>query len=153
MKWRNLHAYVGLAATVPLLLIALSGLVLQLRNQFEAIQPATVRSSLEEGRALLPMEKVLSMFSPGEVEQVIFRPGKANYSLRLKNGHELQLHPQTGEILKDLPRRSGWLIELHQGSWLGPVGQYGIHFGAGLALLFLLLSGIKIFPFHRWRRS
>lgn len=152
MKWRKWHAYVGLAATLPLLFIVVTGLLLQLRNQFEEIQPKTLTMKLEEGRTLLSMEEVVAKFENGQVEQVIYRPEKGNYSVRIKGGNEVQMHPQTGEVLKNLPRRSGLLIDIHQGSWLGPVGQYGLHFGAGLSLLFLLFSGLLIFPFRRWRR-
>lgn len=153
MKWRTWHAYVGLVATLPLLVIVVTGLVLQLRNQFEGIQPSTLKLELESGKPLLTMEEVVAKFDKGQVDQVIYRPGKANYSVRIKGGNEVQMHPQTGEVLKNLPRRSGMLIDIHQGSWLGPAGQYGIHFGAGLSLLFLLFSGVLIFPFRRWRRK
>jgi uncharacterized iron-regulated membrane protein len=153
MKWRTWHAWVGLVAALPLLVIVVTGLVLQLRNQFEAIQPKTVTMKLEEGKPLLSMEEVIVKFPPGKVEQIIYRPSKGNYSIRIKGGDEIQMNPQTGEVIKDLPRRAGLLIDIHQGSWLGPFGQYVLHFGAGLSLVFLLISGVLIFPIRRWRRT
>jgi uncharacterized iron-regulated membrane protein len=153
MKWRTWHAYVGLVAALPLLVIVVTGLILQLRNQFEGIQPKTVTIKLVEGKSALSMEEVLAKFPQGNVEQIIYRPRKGNYSVRLKDGSEVQMHPQTGEVVKDSPRRSGFLIDIHQGSWLGPLGQYVVHFGAGLSLIFLLFSGVLLFPFRRWSRS
>lgn len=153
ITWRNLHAYIGLVAALPLLLIVVTGLVLQLRNQFESIQPKTVAMKLEEGKTLLTMEDVIRKFPPGKIDQIIYRPSKGNYSIRVKGGDEIQMNPQTGEVVKDLPRRSGLLIDIHQGSWMGPVGQYGVHFLAGLSLVFLLISGVMIFPFRRWSKK
>jgi uncharacterized iron-regulated membrane protein len=153
MKWRTWHAYVGLVAALPLLVIVVTGLLLQLRNQFESIQPKTLTLKIVEGKSVLPMEEVLAKFPQGNVEQVIYRPKKGNYSIRLKDGSEVQMHPQSGEVVKDSPRRSGFLIDIHQGSWLGPLGQYAVHFGAGLSLIFLLFSGVLLFPFRRWSRS
>lgn len=153
MKWRTWHAYIGLIAALPLLVIVVTGLVLQLRNQFESIQPKTLTMKLEEGKRLLSMEEVIVKFPPGKIEQIIYRPSKGNYSIRIKGGDEIQMNPQTGDVVKDMPRRAGLLIDIHQGSWMGPFGQYGIHFLAGLSLFFLLISGVLLFPFRRWSKS
>ena len=152
IKLRRWHGYIGLLAALPLIVMTLTGLMLQLRNQFEWIQPKTEKFLLTDGEALLSMEEVVKKFEGEKVEQVIYRPGKANYSVRLEGGMEVQLHPQTGEIKKSLPRRSGFLIDLHQGSWLGPLGQYLLHFAAGVGLFFLIISGIIIYPFKKWRK-
>lgn len=151
MNWKKSHRYVALAATLPLLVIALTGVILQLRNQFEWIQPITISNKLEKNNPLLTLEKAMAGLNPEEVDQVVFRPAKGSLSVRLKDGVEIQMHPQTGVVLKKSLRRTNLLIELHQGSWLGPAGQYLIHFMAGLCLCFLIFSGIKIYPFKSRR--
>jgi len=65
---------------------------------------------------------------------------------RLKNGEEIQMHPQTGEILKKAMRRTNFFIDLHQGTIAGDIGQYLIAFPTALGLVFLLISGLIIFP-------
>lgn len=150
MNLRKQHRYVAIVIMLPLIVMTLTGLILQLRNQFEWIQPSTVKSKTVTGPMLTP-EQVLALAGNG-VEQIIYRPGKSNISVRLKSGTETQYHAQTGELLKSLPRRSGFLIELHQGSWMGPWGQYFIHLSAGLGLLFLIISGAMIWPFGRNRK-
>lgn len=152
MTLRKWHAYVGLAATLPLLLIVGTGILLLFRGQSDWIQPSTVKLE-RTGGALLTMEAVVAKFEPGTVEQVIYRPGKHNFAVRIAGGNEVQLHPETGEVVKNLPRRSGFLIDLHQGSWLGGFGQYGLHFAASLSLFFLIISGLFIFPFRRRRKA
>ncbi len=151
MKWRKWHAYLGLIAALPLIATAMTGVLLQLRSKVEWIQPSPVTLTLEEGKPFLRVEEVLAKF-PGQVEGLGLRPGKGGFSLRLKNGNEVQLHPQTGEILKDSPRRSTLLIKIHEGSWMGPLGSLGLHLASGLVLVFLIVSGIMIFPWKRWRK-
>lgn len=151
MKWRKWHAYFGLIAALPMIVTSFTGVLLQLRSKIEWIQPSPVAITLEEGKPYLSVEEVLAKF-PGQVEGLGLRPGKGGYSLRLKNGNEVQIHPQTGELLKDSPRRSTLLIKIHEGSWMGPFGSLGIHFASGLILVFLIISGIFIFPWKRWKK-
>lgn len=132
---------------MPLLMMTITGLMLQLRNQLEWIQPSTVKVPATPGPLLAPEEVI--RLAGDEVEQIIYRPEKNNISVRLKNGIETQFDARTGELLKKAPRRSSFLIELHQGSWMGPLGQYLIHLMAGLGLLFLIVSGILIWPLGR----
>jgi uncharacterized iron-regulated membrane protein len=152
MKWRKWHAFFGLIAALPLIVTATTGLLLQLRSKVEWIQPSPVGVTLEDGKPFLRVEEVLAKF-PGEVEALFLRPGKGGFSLRLKNGNEVQLHPQTGEILKDSPRRSTLLIKIHEGSWMGVFGSLGVHFASGLILIFLIVSGIYIFPWRKRKKT
>lgn len=152
MKWRKWHAFFGLLAALPLIVTATTGLLLQLRSKVEWIQPSLVAVTLLEGKPHLSVEEVLAKY-PGEVEGLSLRLGKGGFQLRLKNGNEVQLHPQTGEVLKDSPRRSTLLIKIHEGSWMGPFGSLGIHFISGLILVFLIISGIFIFPWRKRKRA
>lgn len=147
---RKKHRIVAVLIMLPLLVMTLSGLLLQLRNQFEWIQPSTVKSIFVPGPMLSP-EQVMKL-TGDKVDQIIYRPGKNNISVRLKDGIEMQYNARTGELLKSAPRRSGFLIELHQGSWMGPLGQYMIHLTAGLGLLFLIVSGVFIWPLGRRKK-
>ncbi len=152
MKLRTWHGYLGLVAFLPLFVTAFTGVLLQLRSKVEWIQPSPAKIILEEGRPFLRMEEVIAKFPKGEIEAIAFRPGKGGYQLRMKNGNEIQLHPQTGVIEKDSPRRSTLLIKIHEGSWMGVFGTLGVHFTAGVILVFLALSGLFIFPWRKWRR-
>lgn len=144
---RTWHRQIAIIVALPLSCIILSGLGLQLRNQFEDLQPKTVATEQIPGVPLRTLEELVSMGSTqGKVEQIIYRPGKHALAIRLENGHELQLHPQTGALLKNAPRRSGWLIDLHQGSLFGPLAQYGVFILTGWGLLALLISGVLLYP-------
>lgn len=151
MNWKKNHRNVALVVTLPLLMITLTGILLQLRNQFEWIQPVSLINKLELNVPLISIEKAMTGLNPAEVEQVIYRPSKGSLAIRLKDGVELQVHPQTGLILKKAVRRTNFLIELHQGSWFGQIGQYFIYLLTGIGLCFLIISGLKICTFSRRR--
>lgn len=151
MSWRKWHRVVGLIILLPLVVVTVTGILLQLRNQFEYLQPATIKNKLDPKLALYSTEKLLEEYGAKNVDQIIVKPGKGSLVVRLTNGDELQLHPHTGELLKRAQRRTNFLIELHQGSWMGPIGQYGIHFVSGLGLFFLIISGLVIYPYKRRR--
>jgi uncharacterized iron-regulated membrane protein len=144
MNLRKWHRKVSLIIALPLLLVVLSGLVLQLRNQSEWIQPKTV--SAPRGYEVIHFNRLIQglNISEKEVDQVIYRPGKNNISLRLKSGEEIQVDPANGRVLKRAMRRTGWLIELHQGSIFGSIGQYGIFFLTGIGMVFLIITGVML---------
>ncbi len=149
MNWRKTHRYVALFSTLPLIIVALSGVVLQLRNQFEWIQPSSLSAELKRGSRFLTLEEILQTQDEKQVDQIIFRPTKNNLTLRMKDGTDIQMNPSTGEVLKKAQRRTTFFIELHQGSWLGPYGQYLLYFPAALGLCYLILSGLMIYPFKK----
>jgi uncharacterized iron-regulated membrane protein len=149
MMWKKWHRIVALMITIPLILIVASGLILQLRNQFESIQPKALSSTLEPNFPLLSLDQVIGSLGGKNIDQIIYRPSKGNLSIRMKDGMDIQIHPQTGEILKRAPRRTNFLIDLHQGTWIGSFGQYFIYLPASVGLAFLIVSGIAIYPFKK----
>jgi uncharacterized iron-regulated membrane protein len=149
MKLRKWHRWIGLAITLPLILITFSGIVLQLRNQFEYIQPTSIKSEISVNTPLITLESAQRIAGNEKIEQIVFRPEKGNLSIRLTSGEELQIDPHKGNILKRAMRRTSLLIDLHQGTWLGKFGQYFIHLLSGLGLATLIITGLFIYPFKR----
>lgn len=153
MNLRKYHRIVSLVVAIPFAVVLVTGLMLLVRNQVEWIQPKAVKMELLEGKPLLSMEEIFkaSKVASQDIDQIIYRPGKFHLSLRLKNGNELQIHPQTGEILKSAPRLTNFLIDLHQGSFFTSWGQLYIFLPSALGVLFLLVSGLMICPWRRRR--
>ncbi len=154
MAWRKYHRIVSLFILLPFSVTLVTGLILQLRNELELIQPKSVMMKKIEGVPLLSLEKIIKLSShqPEDMDQVIFKPKKFHLALRLKDGTEIQMHPQTGEILKKAKRATGLLIDLHQGSFFTSWAQSFIFLPAGLGVLFLMISGLIIYP-RRKRRE
>ncbi len=146
-NWRKFHGKIALIISLPLIMIAVTGVILQLRDQFESIQPSLVKYELRNDLPVLTLKQIENKF-PG-LDQVIYKPQKNSIVVRYKDGYEKQIHPQTGGVLKEAMRRTNFIIELHQGSWLGKFGQYVLHFSAGLGLCFLIMSGLYIYPLKR----
>ncbi len=145
---RKYHRIISIIVALPFSVMLLTGLVLLMRNQFEFIQPESVKMQRDSTLSLLTFDQVIEKSGvPQEnIDQIILRPKKFHLSLRLKNGEEIQMHPQTGEILKKAMRRTNFFIDLHQGTIAGDIGQYLIAFPTALGLVFLLISGLIIFP-------
>ncbi len=148
MNKRELHRKISLLILLPLTVIVLTGFILQLRNQFEWIQPSTVSGESAAGE-VISYSSILKELSldPKLVEQMIYRPSKKNVAIRLVTGEEIQLDAFSGKVLKRAQRRTNFLIDLHQGSILGPLGQYGLYLLSALGLIFLLITGaMLLFP-------
>jgi uncharacterized iron-regulated membrane protein len=145
MNIRNIHRKISLYLVIPIGVILLSGIILQLRNQIEWIQPALIQGEAGTESLLGPNEIIQQLkISKTDVDQIIYKPAKNNVSLRLKSGEEIQLDPESGKVLKRAIRRTNLLIDIHQGSIIGPLGQYGVYILSGLGLLMLYLSGIYL---------
>ncbi len=153
MSFRKYHRIISLIVALPFAIVLVTGLLLQVRQEVELIQPKSVKMKKIEGKKLLTFEDIqkASGINSQEIDQIIFRPQKFHLCLRLKDGRELQLHPQTGEILKSAPRLTGLLIDLHQGSFFTGWAQYLIFLPSGVGVLFLLISGLLIYPRRKHR--
>ncbi len=145
MNIRNIHRKISLYLVIPIGVILLSGIILQLRNQIEWIQPALIQGEAGTGSLIGPNEIIQHLkITKTDVDQIIYKPAKNNVSLRLKSGEEIQLDPESGKVLKRAIRRTNLLIDIHQGSIIGPLGQYGVYILSGLGLLLLYMSGIYL---------
>lgn len=149
---RKYHRIISLIIALPLFLVVSTGITLIPRGKVDFIQPRPVKMEKISDKSLLSIAEIISasQVKETEIDQIIYRPQKFHLALRLKNGEEIQMHPQTGEILKKQMRYTNILIELHQGSFFGEVGQYGVMLITGLGLMFLLISGLLIYP---WRKK
>jgi uncharacterized iron-regulated membrane protein len=150
--WRKYHRVVALIIVLPFAVVLITGIILQLRQQFEVIQPKAVKMERLADRPLLSLERILEVARIKQelVDQIVYRPEKFHLAVRFKNGHEMQIHPQTGEVLKSAHRYTNILIDIHQGSLMGSWSQYLIFLPAAFGALFLTISGLIIYP---WRRN
>lgn len=151
---RRLHAKVSVIIFVPLLIIVLTGVILQLRQQFNIIQPKTSRLPLQAFDQVIAPGKILEKHNlkSQEVSQFIFKPKHFIYLIRFKDGMQWQVHPLTNEVIKKSKRYTGVLIELHQGSFFGRWYMYFIALTSSLGLLFLMYTGMKIYlRKYNWR--
>ena len=117
---RKLHRWGAVVTAVPLLLVVLTGLLLQFKKQVAWIQPATKRGETEQ--LLISWDNVLDaakatpaaeVESWKDIDRLDVRPSKGVIKIRCKNRWELQLDSSSGNVLSSAYRRSDFIESLH----------------------------------------
>jgi hypothetical protein len=137
---------------VPFGLVIVTGILLQLKKQFPAIQPPTGQGSgdilqvdfddvLAEARAT----PELGVTSWDDIERLDVRPDRNLIKVRGKNHWELQLDAGTGEPLQVMHRRSDLIESLHDGSWFHANAKLWLFLPVGIIVFLLWLTGLYLF--------
>ncbi len=150
MNQRKWHRYVGVIIAAPLLFITITGIFLQFRSNLNWIQPKAAMVDFNPNHTLLTLNEITKNYDPKTVEQVIYKPSNGVLTIRLKDGLEIQKHPESGVILQESVRRTSLLIDLHQGSIKDSFFlRYFIFIPVGFGLFFLIISGMIIYARRR----
>ncbi len=148
---RKLHRWGGLLAALPLLLVIVSGLLLQVKKQVPWVQPPTRKGEqfhvepaltwpllLEAARAV--PEADISDWA--DIDRLDVRPGKGIVKIQAQNRWEIQLDLATGQVLSSTLRRSDWIESLHDGSYFSDFAKLWVFLPNGLVLLGLWGTGM-----------
>ena len=158
---RKLHAWGAVLLGTPLLVIAASGILLQLKKQVPWVQPAEMRGA--GGEPTISFARVLEacrtvpaaqVSSWRDVRRIDVRPDRGMLKVWAQNGWEVQIDTATGVVLQAAYRRSDLIEAIHDGSWFHPWIKYGLFLPAGLTLLGLWITGWYMFllPYRVRRR-
>jgi uncharacterized iron-regulated membrane protein len=160
---RKVHYWIGAVILLPVLVVTVSGLLLQVKKQSSWIQPdehlgtGTVPEvSLAELLVLLQEMPELGVTSWDDVDRLDVRPGKGMTKVRLNSGYEVQVDMGTGEVLQVAYRRTDLIEALHDGSWFGgDWTKLGLFLPSAVGLFVLCVSGVWLFilPFRSRRRK
>lgn len=137
---------------LPFGIILFSGLFLQTRsfNRWLQSPPAPVpkeefKPDLNEMLNELRKIPEMSVSSWNDVQQIDMRPEKGLVRVRSKHGFmETQFSP-SGKVLQVAPRRTSWIIEIHDGAFFGDTVKWWIFIPASLALLVTYFTGLWLF--------
>ncbi len=153
---RKLHRWGAVLIALPLLVVVVSGLMLQVKKQVTWVQPETKKGS---GKApQVGMDQLLDTLKTvpeaevsgwGDVDRVDVRPKDGIYKVTCKNGHEVQVDFTTGKILHVAYRRSDLIEAFHDGSVFGDGVKLGVFLPAAVVLLALWVTGLILFA-HPW---
>ena len=152
-KWnRKIHRWGSIVIALPLLLIIVTGVLLQLKKQSSWIQPPTVRGSSSEP-TLTPAEVLVAVRAIPEarvstwedIDRLDVRPSKGIVKVRCMNRWEVQLDASTGEVLQSMMRRSDLIESLHDGSWFYDSVKLWIFLPVALILGGLWGTGLYLF--------
>ncbi|MHC4378269.1 MAG: PepSY domain-containing protein [Planctomycetota bacterium] len=159
---RRLHRIGAVLTAAPVLVVVLSGLLLQLKKESDWIQPPTARGSataptLEFARILEAASAVpeAGIETWEDVDRLDVRPAKGLAKVRAKNRWEVQVDTATGEILQVAYRRSDLIESIHDGSWFHERAKLWVFLPSGVILLGLWASGVYLWllPYIARRRK
>ena len=157
---RYLHRWGAIVLLVPMLIIIVSGIVLQFKKESAYIQPPTKRGSsselaisfdrILEAAKTVPQAKIESW---DDVDRLDVRPGKGVVKVRCKNRWEIQIDTQTGEVLQSAIRRSDLIESIHDGTYFHESFKLWVFLPSGLFLAVLVITGLHLFSLpHLARR-
>jgi len=157
---RKIHRIIAIWAALPLLIVILTGILLQLKKQSDWIQPPTARgarpelaASIDDILASARTVEPAGISSWEDIDRLDVRPSKGIVKVRAENRWEIQIDTSTGEVVQVAYRRSDLIENLHDGSFFTEVVKLGLFLPAAVALLALWATGMWLWWLpHRTRR-
>ena len=165
---RRIHRWVGMLLAGVMAVLALTGGFVAFKKQVEYLQPSTRSGAEGSLEVMLPpvriAERVLAEGLPeaqsiNDIDRIELRPAKRVYKVRLEavdtwsSPVELQVDAITGEILNRGLRGDQLWMDVHSFAVFGTGAKLVTMVLAGLALLWLALSGLYLFFFPPWFRA
>jgi uncharacterized iron-regulated membrane protein len=148
---RKVHRVGAIAIALPLLVVLVSGLLLQVKKELPWVQPPTQRATplamgLELPRVLEILRGVpeAEVRSWSDVERIDVQPKRGILKAICGNRWEVQLALADGAILHSAYRRSDLIESLHDGSFFGEGMKLGVFLPSALVLLVLWITGIYL---------
>lgn len=144
---------------LPLLVVAPTGVLLQLKKQIAWVQPPEQRGT---GAPALSLPAVLdtlravpeaAVTSWDDVARVDVRPSKKLIKVTTASGLEVQIDAATGHVLQVARRRSDLIEAIHDGSFFGEGARYGLFTVSGVALFVLWFTGVILFVQPYWVKA
>jgi uncharacterized iron-regulated membrane protein len=147
---RKVHYWIGFGAALPVLVMIVSGLLLQAKKQSTWVQPAEIRGTgsspaidFEQVLAAVKTVPEMNVQSWDDVNRLDVRIAKGVTKVWLMNGYEVQVDMGTGAVLQTAYRRSDLIESIHDGSFFaGDWTKLGLFLPAGIVVLLLWLSGM-----------
>jgi hypothetical protein len=159
---RDIHRWGSILIAAPVVVIVVTGVILQLKKESAWIQPPTRQGS---GRELsLSFDQILAatrgvpeaeVDSWDDIERLDVRPGKGMLKVRCKNRWEVQLDTENGDILQVAYRRSDLIESIHDGGFFHDGFKLWVFLPTALILAALWATGIYLFIlpyFARWKK-
>ncbi len=148
-RWtRKLHRWGAVLIAAPLLLVIVTGLMLQLKKQVAWVQPPTQKGT--PGPPGTSFGQILAMTQSipergvrtwDDITRLDVQPSKGIVKVQCANNWEVQLDLADATVRSSLYRRSDWIESLHDGSYFSQFAKLWIFFPSGLVLFLLWVTG------------
>lgn len=150
---RLVHYWLTAFTLVTVAVVAITGVLLSLKKDFDVLQPPSAAASAP-GLPATPLDRLLvavadhsgdSELSWRNIDRIDVRPRDGLAKVILKDRTEYQVDLHTLEVLQTGYRTSDFLETLHDFSVLGNWGKYLLSLPTGIALLVLWATGAYMF--------
>ena len=149
---RRIHYWGTLIIFIPLIIVLISGILLQFKKQSAWIQPKTING--QGNIPLLSFEKILEIAKNipvaeinnwQDINRLDVRPEDGIIKVQAKNHWEIQIDHQTGHVLQIAYRRSDVIESIHDGTFFHDNVKLWLFFPVAIVLFILWISGIYLF--------
>ena len=146
---RSLHLWLSLVIFIPVVIVIGSGLLLQVKKEFDWIQPPTQK--LQSAAPSISFDDVLSAVQKvpqansqtwGDIDRLDVRPSKGIIKVRGRNHWEVQISASTAEVLQIAYRRTDTIEAIHDGSWFFEGAKLWLFLPVAIVLFILWLTGL-----------
>ena len=150
---RLVHYWASAFLLVTTLIVALSGVLLALKKDFDVLQPPVAEASAA-GPSGLGTDRLLAgiLDQPGfermtwrDVDRIDISPADGIAKVILSSRTEFQVDLHTGKVLQTGYRTSDLLESIHDFSFFGGYGKYLLSIPTGVALLVMWGTGTYLF--------
>jgi len=151
---RKTHYWAAIIISIPVIIVLISGLLLQVKKEVDWVQPPTIKGqgkeptlSFEAILASVTQDKVpeAAIKSWKNIKKLDIRPKKGVVKVRAKNGWEVQIDHQTGDILQVAYRRSDLIEEIHDGSFFHKHAKLWLFLPSAVILALMWITGMYLF--------
>jgi hypothetical protein len=159
---RKVHYWASIIVAIPILVIILTGLLLQTKKHFAWVQPVELRGtgkfpsiSIEQVLEVCRKIPEAEIESWDDINRIDMRPSRGMLKVWANNNWEIQIDAETGAVLQTAYRRSDIIESIHDGSFFHDAVKMWIFLPSGIVLLLLWLTGIYLFviPLRVMRRQ
>ena len=149
---RKVHRWAAIATALPVVIMLVSGILLQLKKEFDWIQPPTQRGSGDT--PTLSFEQIVSVVNTlpdigltgwQDINRLDVRPGKGIIKVRGNNDWEVQIDSITGEVLQVAVRRSDLIESIHDGSFFHDSFKLWVFLPSAIILTIIWATGLYLF--------
>lgn len=157
---RKVHRWAAIVTALPILIVILSGVILQMKRQLDWVQPPTRNGA---GKDLtLSFDQILNIATTVpeaeikgwlDINRLDIRPGKGVVKVRAKNRWEIQIDVTNGDILQVAVRRSDLIESIHDGSFFHENLKLWVFLPSAIVLAGMWCTGIYLvlFPYMNKR--
>ena len=148
------HIILGAICSLPLLLTAITGVFLILRQHLSFMQPPEIRRPAIMINKLISPEKIIDVsgINPSLVNTIIYKPKSGIIQVRTNDQLEYHFSALDGSVLQFGPKRTSLFIQLHEGSYFGELVKNFVFIPMAFIFILVLFSGIYLTFFWLLRK-